>query len=30
MLPLPIYVYYRYQAYPDPKIRVFIDYFTKP
>jgi LysR family transcriptional regulator for bpeEF and oprC len=24
----PIYVYYRYQAYPDPKVRVFMEYFT--
>jgi DNA-binding transcriptional LysR family regulator len=26
---LPIYVYYRDQTYPDPKIRAFIDYFIK-
>ncbi len=24
----PIYVYYRYQAYPDPKVRAFMEYFT--
>lgn len=24
----PIYVYYRYQAYPDPKVRAFIEYFS--
>lgn len=23
----PIYVYYRYQTYPDPKIRAFLEYF---
>ena len=26
---LPIYIYYRYQAYPDPKVRVFLDYFKR-
>jgi DNA-binding transcriptional LysR family regulator len=26
---LSIYVYYRYQLYPDPKIRAFIDFFTQ-
>ena len=24
----PIYVYYRYQAYPDPKVRAFMEYFS--
>lgn len=26
---LPIYVYYRYQTYPDPKVRAFLDFFLE-
>ena len=25
---LPIYVYYRHQIYPDPKVQAFLEYFT--
>jgi DNA-binding transcriptional LysR family regulator len=26
---LPIYIYYRHQTYPDPKVHAFIEYFIE-